>query len=97
MESQQPPEIRLIGELFQTYILAEIDGMFVAVDKHAAHERILYEELKAQNDHPMERQLLLSPIRLTLSREEYGSCVGPPGTNSAHGIFGRKFWGIDPF
>ena len=74
MESQQPPEIRLIGELFQTYILAEIDGMFVAVDKHAAHERILYEELKAQNDHPMERQLLLSPIRLTLSREEYG-CV----------------------
>ena len=74
MESQQQPEIRLIGELFQTYILAEIDNMFVAVDKHAAHERILYEELKAQNDHPMERQLLLTPIRLTLTREEYG-CV----------------------
>lgn len=62
-------DIKIIGELFQTYILAEFGDEFIMIDKHAAHERILYEELKKQQQ-ALERQLLISPLTLTLSQEE---------------------------
>lgn len=60
-----PP--RVIGELFQTYILAEHDGELLVVDKHAAHERILYNTLKdsAQPD----AQMLLTPVTVTLDSD----------------------------
>ena len=88
MESQQPPEIRLIGELFQTYILAEIDGMFVAVDTPPTNEFIRGAKGSERPSHGTAAVALsVLPVQRRIRL-----CVGPPGTNSAHGIFGRKFW-----
>ena len=61
--------IRLIGEAFTTYIVAEFKESVFLIDKHAAHERILFNELK--NTQKTEIQALLTPATVTLSREEY--------------------------
>ncbi len=66
---REAPQIRLIGELFETYILAEINDSLVIIDKHAAHERILFEKLKAER-RPLDHQVLLSPFTVVLSEEE---------------------------
>lgn len=63
-----PPPVRVVGEVLGTYIVAEWQGVVYFIDKHAAHERMLYNELK-QNDHA-DAQVLLSPVTVTLSREE---------------------------
>ena len=63
------PEIKFIGEVFKTYILAELDGELYFIDKHAAHERILYEELKKSTK--PETQVLLTPESIVLSKEDY--------------------------
>ena len=68
------PPIKLCGELFKTYILAEVDGTFLMIDKHAAHERILYEKLKAAQGE-IDGQLLLIPLTLTFPREEYAALL----------------------
>ncbi len=62
--------ISIIGELFKTYILVEYDEDFFIIDKHAAHERIIQKNLKS-NLINIERQHLLSPVSLLLSREEH--------------------------
>lgn len=69
-DQQEVPEFRIIGEAFKTYILVETGNLILWVDKHAAHERILFEELKA-NQEPIQSQLLLSPAAVSLSKEEY--------------------------
>ena len=61
--------IQYVGELFATYILAQRGESLFIIDKHAAHERILYNELKAQEHH--EEQMLLAPVAVTVSREEH--------------------------
>lgn len=62
-------EIRVIGELFKTYILCESGDSLVLIDKHAAHERINFERFKkGQNLHG---QLLLEPCEVFLAPEEY--------------------------
>ena len=60
---------RFIGEAFKTYIIAELDGKLLLIDKHAAHERIIYERLK--KDSKAESQLLLTSRNITLQKEEY--------------------------
>ena len=62
--------MQVIGELFGTYILAQMGEEFVMIDKHAAHERILYNRLK-DNNGELNKQLLLSPVTVTLSRQEH--------------------------
>jgi DNA mismatch repair protein MutL len=74
---QPPAAYRLIGELFGTYILLEQETALLLVDKHAAHERMLYEELQ-ENIRYGNRQVLLIPIPVTLSREEYAAVVADP-------------------
>ncbi len=69
-DQQEVPEFRIIGEAFKTYILVETGNLILWVDKHAAHERILFEELKAKRE-PIQSQLLLTPIAVSLSKEEY--------------------------
>ncbi|MEG2117974.1 MAG: hypothetical protein RRY76_02100, partial [Clostridia bacterium] len=59
---------KIIGEAYNTYIFAEFSDKILIVDKHAAHERILYEELKNRNK--MNVQQLLFPITITLSQAE---------------------------
>lgn len=58
-----------IGEAFHTYIIAEMDGSVFFIDKHAAHERILYNQIR--ENAVQEGQMLLSPVPVALSREEY--------------------------
>ncbi len=62
-------DVRIIGQLFETYILAEGDGEFFLMDQHAAHERIRYEEIR-QNGYKTDTQLLLMPISVNLTPEE---------------------------
>lgn len=64
----------LIGEAFRTYILCEYKGKMVIIDKHAAHERIIYEKLKAESGERTP-QLLLLPVTVTLSKEEYAAII----------------------
>ena len=65
-----PEEIpwRLVGELYQSYILVEQGEEAFLIDKHAAHERILFEKLKA-NQESISSQALLSPVAVRLSPE----------------------------
>ena len=63
-------EYKLIGELFTTYIILESMDTLILVDKHAAHERIIYEQLIKSLSYG-NRQVLMSPLSLTLSKEEY--------------------------
>ncbi len=67
-------QVRAVGELFFTYILVEYGNELLLIDKHAAHERIIYEQLKAQNKN-IPSQMLLSPIPVHLSREEYAAVI----------------------
>lgn len=69
------PLTRFVGELFNTYIVLEAGSdELLLVDKHAAHERILYEKLKKEKGHGFS-QLLLEPIRVVLDKNDYDSCV----------------------
>ncbi|MDR2525694.1 MAG: DNA mismatch repair endonuclease MutL [Oscillospiraceae bacterium] len=63
---------RVLGEAFETYILAERGEELLLIDKHAAHERIIYERLRTEylQNGGAQRQLLLTPLPLQLSREE---------------------------
>ena len=67
------PDIRYIGQAFNTYIIAEMEGEIYFIDKHAAHERMLYDLLKRNAQNVM--QELLAPITLTLTKEEYSAIV----------------------
>ena len=63
-----PEEIpwRLVGELYRSYILVEQGEDAFLIDKHAAHERILFEKLKA-NQEAISSQALLAPIPVNLN------------------------------
>lgn len=65
-----PAEVpwRMVGELYNSYILVEQGENAFLIDKHAAHERILFEKLKA-NQEAISPQVLLSPIPVRLSPE----------------------------
>lgn len=63
-------ELRLIGEAYKTYIFIEFNGKLCVIDKHAAHERILFNQLK-KNEQNSGSQLLLAPVTVTLGKEEY--------------------------
>lgn len=62
-------EVRLIGEAFATYIVAEQGESVFLIDKHAAHERILFNDLK--KNQAIETQNLLAPVTVRLEAEEY--------------------------
>lgn len=66
-------DFRFIGEAFSTYILVEIENKLMLVDKHALHERIIYERLK--NEGNTFSQLLLMPVTVTLQKDEYNAAV----------------------
>lgn len=65
--------IRFIGEAFSTYIIAEMGQSIYLIDKHAAHERILFEQLRKKGK--TEVQQLLAPVRLTLAKREYSAAI----------------------
>lgn len=72
-ESAEVPDFRLVGEIFKTYIIIEMNGDCYMIDKHAAHERMNFEALKASTE--IVSQVLLSPVAVRLSREEYNAVL----------------------
>ncbi|NBJ88054.1 DNA mismatch repair endonuclease MutL [Acutalibacter sp. 1XD8-36] len=85
-EPEKPPEekprqivsdfsSRILGEAFGTYIIVEYSkDQLMFIDKHAAHERLLYERLKASRS-GCEAQALLEPVTVNLDMEEYTAVI----------------------
>ncbi len=65
---------KVIGEAFKTYILVEQGDKMLVIDKHAAHERIIFNSLKKEQN-GVESQMLLTPVTVTLSKEEYNALL----------------------
>lgn len=89
IEPNEP--IQYVGEVFSTYVLVQRgDSMFI-IDKHAAHERILYNQLKetAHSD----AQMLLTPVAVTVSREEHTALLDAVDELQQAGIAIEDFGG----
>ena len=67
-------DFRVIGEAFNTYILVQTKKELLFVDKHAAHERIIFNSLKKQNKQTYS-QILMSPVTVTLSAKDYTAVI----------------------
>ncbi len=67
------PDYKYIGEAFNTYLIAEIENKIIFIDKHAAHERILFEKFKKQS--AGESQMMLLPVSVNLSADEYSAVI----------------------
>lgn len=73
-DAQPVSNVIIIGEIFKTYIIAESGGNIVIIDKHAAHERIIFNKLISE-EHDEASQILLMPVTVTLSKEEYSAVL----------------------
>ncbi len=75
MENNGDEYIKFVGEIFKTYIIAEKNNKeILLIDKHAAHERMIYEKLKAEKA-GASAQILLQPVIITLGKSEYDAAV----------------------
>lgn len=75
-ENELPPKpLRLLGEAFKTYIICEYDGRLCLIDKHAAHERIIYNKMRQNARENRASQVLLAPVTVTLSKNEYDTVI----------------------
>lgn len=68
----EKPPYRIVGEVFRTYILVEQGDKMLIIDKHAAHERMIFNRL-SKTDFSKDSQLLLLPVTVTLSAREYAA------------------------
>ncbi len=73
-KAEEKPEIYLLGEAFSTYIVVQMENSIFMIDKHAAHERILYNELISKEKIGV--QALLTPVTAVLDPEEYDALIG---------------------
>lgn len=66
------PEYKFIGIAFSTYIIIEMNSEIYIIDQHAAHERIMYEQIKANyySDTDKDSQLMLLPDIINLSHKD---------------------------
>ena len=69
VESRPVPDHKILGEGLKTYIIAEMDGQLIFIDKHAAHERMIFDRLKQEKNGVMSQQLLV-PVTLRLDGED---------------------------
>lgn len=67
--SSPVPDHRLLGEAFRTYLIVECNGELILIDKHAAHERMIFDRLKAAG-RSISSQMLLLPAIVHLSLED---------------------------
>jgi DNA mismatch repair protein MutL len=75
-ETAKPiPEYRIVGEVFASYVIIEVEEKMILIDKHAAHERINFERLRANmtSDTP-NVQMLLAPDTVSITGEEAEIC-----------------------
>ena len=91
--------LTLIGQLFALYLLCEKDGQFIVIDQHAAHERLLYNELRrGYLEARVPQQTLLFPATVELSpvraetMEARGDEVAALGVRAEH--FGDSTWAV---
>lgn len=86
-ENSEPQKaVKLVGEAFGTYIIMERgNGELLFIDKHAAHERMLYERLKAEGGQAVQ-QMLLQPVTVTLDKNEYSAVLNSIETYAAAGF-----------
>ncbi len=71
-EEQLPKNVRVIGQVFSTYIIAEAEGEMLIIDQHAAHERLMYEKLKEDiSKNTVVSQHMLVPTVVNLNPVEY--------------------------
>ena len=63
-------DIIVLGEAFKNYILAQADNNLIIIDKHAAHERVLFEKLK-KGVGKLDQQYLLTPVEMLLNVSEF--------------------------
>lgn len=79
--------IKIIGEAFANYIIAEIEDSIFIIDKHAAHERYIFEDIKSKIDkNGLDSQLLLEPTEILLSLEEFDAIISNMGILSRLGF-----------
>ena len=66
------PDYKIIGEAFDCYVMVETGGALLVIDKHAAHERVIFEDLKKRRaqDGRIASQSLMLPITVILSTDE---------------------------
>ncbi|MBE6837633.1 MAG: DNA mismatch repair endonuclease MutL [Ruminococcus sp.] len=70
-ETEKP---RLVGEVFRTYIIVEYEKEMYLIDKHAAHERFIFEKIK-KREKKLSVQMFIEPIIVMLSFEEYDAIM----------------------
>ncbi|MBQ2252490.1 MAG: DNA mismatch repair endonuclease MutL [Clostridia bacterium] len=81
---------RYLGAVFSSYLLYELDDILYVIDKHAAHERILYESLRRE-DPTRARQVLLAPVIIRLDAMEAAAIADATDELAQIGLF------LDPF
>ena len=71
-DAPELPKHKIIGEAFDCYVIVELDGELLIIDKHAAHERVIFEDLKKsrENDGRVASQSLLLPLSVILTPDE---------------------------
>ena len=69
----EEPEVILIGEAFSTYIIVQKGDSIFMIDKHAAHERIIFNQLC--KDKKIEVQPLIAPVSVVLPKDEYDAVI----------------------
>ncbi len=91
-EEEQKFSYKIIGQLFDTYVILELDNEVLLMDQHAAHERMIYEKLTRMNDEKeMAYQMLLSPVAITLSASEYDAVDGKKEALEKYGFIVEDF------
>jgi DNA mismatch repair protein MutL len=86
------PVIRPLGQVYETFLLAEVDGEMLLIDQHTAHERLLYEQLLAHRKNATrEIQPFLIPPQIDLSPQQMAViCEHLP-------LFAELGWGVEAF
>ena len=82
VEFAEIPEYLILGEAYNCYVIVQLDDRLLMIDKHAAHERILFDELcRRMKQREKSGQMLLAPYEMTVSNaeadalEEYGGQI----------------------
>ena len=74
VEESKIPYYKIIGEAFNSYVMVELEDKMLMIDKHAAHERIIFENMKRNMQKgECSQQMLMFPINVILTPEEYAA------------------------
>ncbi len=89
-ESSSKPSQKIIGEIFDCYIIVESGNQMILIDKHAAHERLIFEKIK-KNVHIDASQSLIKPAVVNLEKEKYSMITSNLDLLSEAGIEAENF------